>query len=42
MIGPAQIILLMRNDAPTWWLFVRSSFADWLAAWLTDALGNTR
>ncbi|MET4697072.1 sarcosine oxidase subunit gamma [Constrictibacter sp. MBR-5] len=42
MIGPAQIILLMRNDAPTWWLFVRSSYADWLAAWLTDALKNSR
>lgn len=42
MIGPAQIILLMRSDAPTWWLFVRSSYADWLAVWLTDAMRNTR
>ena len=42
MIGPAQIVLLMRSDAPTWWLFVRSAHADWVAAWLTDAMRNTR
>lgn len=40
MIGPAQIILHLRNDGGVWWLFVRPSYADWLAAWLIDAITN--
>jgi sarcosine oxidase subunit gamma len=37
LIARAQVILEQRDDAPTYRLFVRGSFADYLATWLLDA-----
>jgi sarcosine oxidase, subunit gamma len=34
----AQVIVTQTNNVPTWRLFVRSSFASYLALWLMDAM----
>lgn len=36
----AQIILQMRDDAPTFWLFVRTSFSTYLAQSLIEAIAE--
>jgi sarcosine oxidase subunit gamma len=36
-VARAQVILQQLDEAPTYRLFVRPSFAAYLAAWLTDA-----
>lgn len=36
----AQIILLMQNEAPTFWLMVRPSFATYLAQSLIEAMAE--
>jgi sarcosine oxidase, subunit gamma len=36
-LARANIILEMRDTAPTWLVYVRISFADYLATWLLDA-----
>ena len=38
LLGKADVILQRRNDYPTFRIFVRCSFARYLAAWLIDAL----
>jgi sarcosine oxidase, subunit gamma len=37
MVARAQVILWQVDDAPTYRLLVRPSFASYLAAWLADA-----
>lgn len=37
MVAKAQVILWQTDQAPTYRLLVRGSFAGYLAAWLTDA-----
>jgi sarcosine oxidase subunit gamma len=37
LLARTGVIVLQRSDEPTYWLFVRSSFAEYLAAWLLDA-----
>jgi sarcosine oxidase, subunit gamma len=34
----AQVIITQTNNVPTWRLFVRRSFASYLALWLMDAM----
>ena len=38
LVARANVIVAQMDDAPTYRLFVRPSFAEYLAAWLTDAL----
>jgi sarcosine oxidase subunit gamma len=40
MVGRAGVILEQRDALPTYRLFVRGSFAGYLAAWLLDALAE--
>jgi sarcosine oxidase subunit gamma len=40
LLARAQVILEQRDDAPTYRLFVRGSFADYLATWLLDAMAE--
>lgn len=50
--GPGQVaqstvarvpaILLQRDGRPTYWIFVRPSFAQYLARWLIDAMAEYR
>ena len=46
VIGPtearAQVVLLARTREPAYWVFVRASFAEYLAEWLLDASGEYR
>jgi sarcosine oxidase subunit gamma len=37
LVARANVLLQQMDDAPTYRLFVRPSFAAYLAAWLADA-----
>ncbi|MGW0761427.1 sarcosine oxidase subunit gamma [Streptomyces sp. NPDC002814] len=39
-VGPVAVLLWQLDDAPTYRLFPRSSFADYLARWLIDAMSE--
>ncbi|MFF4961674.1 sarcosine oxidase subunit gamma [Streptomyces sp. NPDC001222] len=41
-VGPVAVLLWQTDDAPTYRLFPRSSFADHLARWLIDAMSEFR
>ncbi|KPI16977.1 sarcosine oxidase, gamma subunit family [Actinobacteria bacterium OK074] len=41
-VGPVAVLLWQTDDAPTYRLFPRSSFADHLARWLIDAISEYR
>ncbi|MER6030023.1 sarcosine oxidase subunit gamma family protein [Streptomyces sp. NPDC001851] len=41
-VGPVAVLLWQTDDRPTYRLFPRSSFADYLARWLIDAMGEYR
>jgi sarcosine oxidase subunit gamma len=41
-LARAQVVLLARSEEPTYWVFVRSSFAEYLAEWLLDAAAEYR
>ncbi|GAA1701961.1 sarcosine oxidase subunit gamma [Streptomyces yatensis] len=41
-VGPVAVLLWQVDGAPTYRLFPRSSFADYLARWLIDAMGEYR
>jgi sarcosine oxidase subunit gamma len=36
------VVLLQRDDEPAYWVFVRASFAEYLAEWLLDASAEAR
>ena len=38
LLAKAQVILWQRDDQPTYWIFVRASFATYEAEWLLTAL----
>ncbi len=39
-VGPVAVLLWQVDDVPTYRLFPRSSFADYLGRWLIDAMGE--
>ncbi|GAA2257424.1 sarcosine oxidase subunit gamma [Streptomyces indiaensis] len=39
-VGPVAVLLWQTDDAPTYRLLPRSSFADYLARWVMDAMGE--
>lgn len=41
-VGPVAVLLWQIDDEPTYRLFPRSSFADYLARWLMDAMSEYR
>jgi sarcosine oxidase subunit gamma len=41
-VGPVPVLLWQTDDTPGYRLFPRSSFADYLARWLIDAMGEYR
>ncbi|MGP3990139.1 sarcosine oxidase subunit gamma [Streptomyces sp. 3N207] len=41
-VGPVAVLLWQVDDVPTYRLFPRSSFADYLARWLIDAMSEYR
>ncbi|MEU6105230.1 sarcosine oxidase subunit gamma [Streptomyces flaveolus] len=41
-VGPVPVVLWQTDDAPTYRLLPRSSFADYLARWLMDAMREFR
>ncbi|WP_171112852.1 MULTISPECIES: sarcosine oxidase subunit gamma family protein [unclassified Streptomyces] len=41
-VGPVAVLLWQVGDVPTYRLFPRSSFADYLARWLIDAMSEYR
>lgn len=41
-LARAQVTLLVRSDEPAYWVFVRASFAEYLAEWLLDAAAEYR
>ncbi|MDX2938568.1 sarcosine oxidase subunit gamma [Streptomyces ipomoeae] len=41
-VGPVAVLLWQVDDTPTYRLFPRSSFADYLARWLIDAMSEYR
>lgn len=41
-VGPVAVLLWQVDDAPAYRLFPRSSFADYLARWLVDAMNEYR
>jgi sarcosine oxidase subunit gamma len=41
LLARANVIVQQLDDAPTYRLFLRPSFADYVAAWLTDAAEPT-
>ena len=41
-LARAQVVLLARTPEPAYWVFVRASFAEYLAEWLLDASGEYR
>ncbi|HET6868240.1 MAG TPA: sarcosine oxidase subunit gamma family protein [Solirubrobacteraceae bacterium] len=41
-LARAQVVLLARSEEPAYWVFVRSSFAEYLAEWLLDAAAEYR
>lgn len=38
LLGKAAVGLLQADAAPTYWILVRASFADYLTRWLLDAM----
>jgi sarcosine oxidase subunit gamma len=38
VLAKAQVILWQRDDQPTYWIFARASFANYVAEWLLTAL----
>jgi sarcosine oxidase, subunit gamma len=42
MLAKALVTLWQRDDESTYWVFVRASFAEYLADWLLDALHEFR
>ena len=42
LLARTQIVLLARSDEPAFWMFVRASFAEYLAEWLLDASAEYR
>ncbi|AXE84165.1 sarcosine oxidase subunit gamma family protein [Streptomyces sp. Go-475] len=41
-VGPVAVLLWQVDEVPTYRLLPRSSFADYLARWLIDAMGEFR
>ena len=41
-VGPVAVLLWQVDETPTYRLFPRSSFADYLARWLIDAMSEYR
>jgi sarcosine oxidase subunit gamma len=41
-LARAQVVLLVCTPEPAYWVFVRASFAEYLAEWLLDASGEYR
>jgi sarcosine oxidase, subunit gamma len=41
-LARAQVLLMQRDRAPTYWIFVRPSFGPYLVAWLLDAMAEFR
>ncbi|MEV6028445.1 sarcosine oxidase subunit gamma family protein [Streptomyces sp. NPDC052036] len=41
-VGPVAVLLWQTDDSPTYRLLPRSSFADYLARWLIDAMSEYR
>ena len=41
-LARAQVVLLARTPEPAYWVFVRASFAEYVAEWLLDASGEYR
>ncbi|MFE7275512.1 sarcosine oxidase subunit gamma [Streptomyces sp. NPDC057623] len=41
-VGPVPVLLWQTDDAPTYRLLPRPSFADYLARWLVDAMSEYR
>jgi sarcosine oxidase subunit gamma len=41
-LARADVVLLARTREPAYWVFVRASFAEYLAEWLLDASGEYR
>jgi sarcosine oxidase subunit gamma len=41
-LARTQVILLSRDREPVYWVFVRASFAEYLAEWLVDAAAEYR
>jgi sarcosine oxidase, subunit gamma len=41
-LARAQVVLLARTPEPAYWVFVRASFAQYVAEWLLDASGEYR
>jgi sarcosine oxidase subunit gamma len=41
-VGPVPVVLWQMDDVPTYRLLPRSSFADYLAHWLMDAMREFR
>jgi len=42
LLARAQVVLVARTDEPAYRLFVRASFAEYLAEWLLDAAAEYR
>lgn len=42
LLARAQVVLLPRSDEPAYRVFVRASFAEYLAEWLLDAAAEYR
>ena len=41
-LARTQVVLLSRDREPVYWVFVRASFAEYLAEWLIDAAAEYR
>jgi sarcosine oxidase subunit gamma len=42
LLARAQVVLVPRTDEPAYRVFVRASFAEYLAEWLLDAAAEYR
>jgi sarcosine oxidase subunit gamma len=42
LLARAQVVLLARSEEPAFWVFVRASFAEYLAEWMLDASAEYR
>ena len=42
LLARAQVVLVARTKEPAYWVFVRASFAEYLAEWLLDAAAEYR